>query len=335
MKIKKLSLGDTRWDKFCLESDDCWFYHTITWMKYTLEYGGEDSELLSFYIEDGNKDILAICPLIRYHNKFVFSGSNGPNPALKNILSPNISKKLLRQIFTEIDSLASQYDIDECIMSLTPLAKNHLSPFTYNYLMKYNFENISLNSQIIGLDTDKAHLWSDIKKSHRNEIKKGNELFDFIILEPYRDNFTFFREFKNLHYLAAGRVTRSEETWNIQYEWIKKGFGVIILAYLEGKPIGGIYTILYKNGAYYGISANHPDYEDRSISHSIQWKMIKWLRRNRYRYYELGIQQFSDQQYDHPSQKDLDISLFKRHFGGYTITFHRGRKRYNFSKKGD
>ena len=60
--------------------------------------------------------------------------------------------------------------------------------------------------------------------------------------------------------------------------------------------------------------------------------MIKWLRQNRYKYYELGYQYFSDQPYDHPSQKEINISSFKRHFGGYTITRHRGIKRYKKSE---
>ncbi len=333
MKIKKFLFDNSRWDRFCLESNDCWFYHTSDWIRYTLEYGGEESKLISFFIEDGNNDIIAICPLIRFKNKFVFSGSNGPNPALRNGISADLSKKLLNQIFSEIDSLASQEGIDECLMSLTSLAKNHLGLFTYNYLMKYNFENISLNTQIIDLDKDERTLWRDIKKSNRFEIKKGNNLFKFSIVKPLSYKSREFEEFKKLHFLAAGRLTRSEKSWEIQYDWITKGNGIVILAYLDEKPIGGIYTILYKDGGYYGISANHPDYEQYSISHAIQWKMIKWLKGNRYKYYELGIQQFSAQNYDHPTEKDIQISLFKRHFGGKTITFHRGIKKFGEKNK--
>ena len=123
-------------------------------------------------------------------------------------------------------------------------------------------------------------------------------------------------------------MTRSEKTWDLQDKWIKKGNGIIIIAFLEDRPVGGIYTLLYKNGAYYGISANHPDYKYLPISHSIQWEMIKWLRYNRYKYYELGYQYFSPQPYSNPTQKEIEISLFKRHFGGYTLIHYRGIKRY-------
>ena len=332
MKIKKLTLDDPRWNKFCYESDECWFWHTSDWMDYTLEYTGEDSELLSFYIEDGNKDIVAICPLIREKNKLSFSGSFGPNPALRNQLSQKLSKSVIGQIFSKIDSIATEYGLDECIMSLSTLAKNHLSPFRYNYLMKFGYENISLNTQVIVLDIDDKTLWGNIKKSHRNEIKRGEEQFQFVVDSPYNTDDKLFKEFKKLHLLAAGRMTRSERTWALQYQWKIKGNATIILAYLDKKPVGGIFAILYKDGAYYGVSANHPDYEHLPISHSIQWNMIKWLKQNRYKYYELGYQFFSDQPYNQPSQKEIDISLFKRHFGGYTTTHHRGKKRYKKSE---
>ncbi len=329
MKIKKLYLNDPKWDEFCLESDDCWYWHTIDWMEYTMEYTGSDSELLAFYIEDGNADILAICPLIREKNKLTFSGSFGPNPAFRNNLSKKLSNKLIGQIFSRIDSIALEKGLKACIMSLSTLAKNFLNPFNYNYLMKYGFENISLNTQILVLDKDERTLWGEIKKSHRNEINRGKNQITFSIDYPFSEDDQMFKDFKQLHFLAAGKKTRTEKTWEIQYQSKIKGNAVIILAYKDDIPIGGIYSILYKDGAYYGISANHPDHEHLSVSHSIQWELIKWLKQNRYRYYELGYQYFSDQPFSHPNQKEIDISLFKRHFGGYTITHHRGLKKYN------
>ena len=329
MRIKQLTFEDVKWDKFCYESDECWYWHTKGWMDYNIEYNNvKDSEILSFYIEDGKGEILAICPLIREGTKLSFSGSYGPNPALRNTLSDKISKNLRRDIFTEINSIASEREIKECLMSISTLTRKNLSKFTYNFLMKYGFENVSLNTQILNLNKDERILWSEIKKSHRNEIKKGNSLFNFIYLLPLAKNENLFNTFKNLHLLAAGRKTRSDVTWNFNRKVLEEGNAVIVYAYKDDIPIGGIYCLLYKNSAYYGISANHPDYDEYPISHSIQWQLIKWLRNNRYKYFELGFQHFSKQPYDNPSQKEIDISLFKRHFGGNTITHYRGVKKF-------
>ena len=326
MIIRKFNFDNNKWDKFCYKSDDCWFYHTSEFIEYVIEYSGKNTENFSFYIEDKNTDLLAICPLIRNDNKFIFPGHTGPAPALRNALSEKIKKSILRQIFNYIEQLAKEYNIEECIMGLSPLAKNNSSPFNYNFLMKYGFENISLNTQILLLDKNKDLIWNEIKKSHRNEIKSGKKLFKFIKDEPYSKDTKYFFEFKKLHFLAAGRMTRSEKTWDLQRQWKEKGNAIIILAYMDDKPVGGIFTMLYKDCAYYGVSANHPDYEKYSISHSIQWEIIKWLQKNRFKCYELGLQLFSDQPYSHPSQKEIDISLFKRHFGGYTVSYYMGKK---------
>ncbi len=328
MKIKDLSLDDPRWEKFCQESDDCWYWHTTPWMEYTLEYTGSNSKLLALYVEDGSGDIIAICPLIREKNKLTFSGSFTPNPAFRNGLSSKVLKRLKRMLFSRIDSIAEELNLDECIMSLSTLANNNLKQYNYNYLMKYGYENISLNTQLLVLDKDIRNLWSSIKKSHRNEIVRGKKEFTFSIDLPYSKDDTLFKELKHLHFLAAGKLTRSEKTWELQLQSKVNGKAVVIIAYKDRTPIGGILTIVYKNGAYYGLSANHPEFEDFPVTHFIQWEMIKWLKQNRYKYYELGYQQFSDQPYDHPNQKDIDISLFKRHFGGYIITHYRGIKKY-------
>ncbi len=329
MKIKEFKLDNPQWDEFCLDSDDCWFWHTSLWMEYTKEYGGEDSEIISFYLVDGTGNIIAICPLIRHNKIFSYVGAFTPNPALKNGLSMKISKRLLNTIFLEIDKRAKEYNIQEVSMNLTSLAKNHLKKFSYNYLMRYNFDNVSLNTQIIDFKKDIRTLWGEIKKSHRNEIKRGKKIFSFDYVLPHETKSKEYGELKNLHFLSAGRKTRSDESWEIGFKIKLNKNAIIILAKLNDIIVGGIYTFLYKNCAYYGISANHPNYDTRySISHSIMWEMIKWLKHNRYDYFELGQQYFSNQPYSHPTQKEIDISLFKRHFGGFIVTHHKGLKKY-------
>ena len=93
MKIKEFSLDNLAWDRFCLESDDCWFFHTTKWQKYILEYTKENCELLSFYIEDGNGDILAICPLIRENDTFSLGGNFSQNVAVRNDVRREMRKK--------------------------------------------------------------------------------------------------------------------------------------------------------------------------------------------------------------------------------------------------
>jgi len=101
MKIVSLRRADwDKWNKFCMQSDDAWFWHTTWWMEYALQH---NPELLgkskSFFITDGSR-ILAICPLIVEehahqdvgHREFSYSGSYGVAPATSNELSEKVRR---------------------------------------------------------------------------------------------------------------------------------------------------------------------------------------------------------------------------------------------------
>ena len=44
---------------------------------------------------------------------------------------------------------------------------------------------------------------------------------------------------------------------------------------------------------------------------------------------EIKHHQFGQQVFDHPSSKDINLSFFKRGFGGEIITLYRGIKYYD------
>ena len=57
-------------------------------------------------------------------------------------------------------------------MKFTPITKNFTEAdfLPYNYLMKYNFQNTSLNTQVISLSKSEKDLWYDIRKGHKYDI---------------------------------------------------------------------------------------------------------------------------------------------------------------------
>ena len=50
--------------------------------------------------------------------------------------------------------------------------------------------------------------------------------------------------FRELHDNCAGRRTRSKDTWLIQYEAIKKGYGFFITGYRDAEMVtGGVFNL--------------------------------------------------------------------------------------------
>jgi lipid II:glycine glycyltransferase (peptidoglycan interpeptide bridge formation enzyme) len=102
-------------------------------------------------------------------------------------------------------------------------------------------------------------------------------------------------------------------------EWVQRGHAVLVEARHAGQPAAFALIIVFGAGAYYGSACKDPDLADIPASHLIQWETIRWLKAQRFEWYDLGPQQFSPQWFDPGDPKQVSISLFKRGFGGLTI----------------
>jgi len=179
------------WDKFCLESDEAWFWHTTDWLEYTLHLRPElKSQSKSFLIKENNIPV-AICPLIlntvsegeEEYNAFSFDRSNGPVPALRNGLVPRQRERILKLVFGHIDDLAVEYGVKICLLKFSPLASASHQQNQYNYLMKFGFLNTSLNTQVLELTDDSNQIYKNIRKGHKYDIHRGEETFEVNIYD--------------------------------------------------------------------------------------------------------------------------------------------------------
>jgi hypothetical protein len=326
------------WDKFCVQSDDAWFWYTTKWIEFFLKLRPEfNSQQKSFMIKNNN-DILAICPLIlnkifdeesemKYYS---FNLPNGNTPALINGLSFKQKNKILTNIFNYVDELAWELGVQKSRFTSSPLSPSFLSENQYNFLTKFGYLDTTLNTQILDLSLKHTKIFNEMRKGHRYDIRRGERTFDVKIFN--KDNITkeIFDLYRTLHHKAANRVTRPLVTFEMMYHWIIDGHAILCGASFNSEYVSFALINIYKKGAYYSSACNDPDLElGIPASHIIQWNIIKWLKENGFRFYELGLQQFGTQLFDFPSEKDLSISFFKRGFGGFTIPFFSGERYYD------
>lgn len=328
-----------KWDDFCLQSDDAWFWHTTDWLEYTIHLRPElKSQNKSFMIMNNN-DPIAICPLILNtiyengngeYNIFSFDKYNGISPALKNSISSKQKNKILVQIFEYLDRLALKLDVKKTLIKLSPLSPVYFKEHQYNYLMKFGFLNTTLNTQILDLSNDLNQVLKEMRKAHRYDIRRAERVFEVNIFNKNNIDKEIFDQYRILHHKTAGRVTRPLITFDMMYKWIVKGNAILCGVSHKGKYIGFSLINIYKDGAFYSSASDDPDVETSvPISHIIQWNVINWLKKNEFRIYEIGLQQFGMELYDYPSEKDISISFFKRGFGGFTVPVFSGEKFYS------
>ena len=168
-------------------------------------------------------------------------------------------------------------------------------------------------SQIIDLSKPKEELWSNIRKSYKSKINQGlkNRVTHIITHQNITDE--TMGDFQKLHAKAAGRITRPQESWDIQLKMIREGESYLIMSDNGNEFYSGALFMHSKKTAYYAVAASDPDLEDDS--HAILWEGILHARRLGLKYFEVGNWNYPGQFYP-VSDKQLNISTFKKGFGG-------------------
>lgn len=323
------------WDNFCLSSESAWFWHTSDTLEYMLNYRPAlKSKNLSFFVRAENK-ILAIAPLfletVAHKENKIFEFSFGsdalPAPALADNLDEQEKIAVYEFIFNQFDSLAAEYKVKRLRLRLRPLYLDREND-QYDELLKRGFTDISLSTQLIDLRKDEATLWKELRRNHRRNILKG-EKFKIEFFDSENINLKVFNEYKEMHHKAAGRKTRPDKTFEIMFDQAKKGFGFLVRVCLEEKKLGYEFYTVYKKQAEGFSAANDPEFEYLPIRHRLEWEAMLWLKWRSALYYDIGLQQSGPLLYSLPTAKEINISHFKKGFGGRTVPLKTVEKFYD------
>lgn len=325
------------WERFLNQNDHASVFYTLHWMDYQ-RYYSEDKFVtdLSFIFLSVEDEPLAICPLYleNYNGLLKFSYRGGffgglRTPLISCTVQRKHRKRIEKELFLMIDELAEKHNIQKCNFLIDPLCAIYEDEY-YNYLTQYGYLDASLATQIIDLTRPRDDMWAELRKSYKALINKAEKTFEVLVMD-YRDPvFDIHENYRTLHYKAAGRVTRPIETFNLQFEMLRNDQAVLLGIKHQNQFVTFSYFIHLNKTAYYASEADDPDIEiPVTCGPLMQWKAIEYYKALNFDYMELGNQQFGPQVFDHPSEKDLMISLFKRGFGGKTYPLFRGVRYYN------
>jgi hypothetical protein len=190
--------------------------------------------------------------------------------------------------------------------------------FLSHYLLENGGETAPEFTRIIDLTESKVDLHRQVTKSNRNQIKWGEKNLAIQVL----DSATICRDdmiqFQTLHIHAAGRQTRSQETWEKQYEMVCAEEAFVVFGKLEDELVTAALFSYSPDYSYYGVSASKRELFDKPLSHAILWRGILHSQLLGCRSFEMGNVLYPNQGDILPSKKELGISTFKRGFGGKT-----------------
>lgn len=238
------------------------------------------------------------------------------------------SQSLAKKVFSKISEICLENNIKKIMFSVDPLEGSKIG---YNYLQKFGY----LDSSILeySVDLKVSDLLQDCRKGHKCDIKKmlKDENVNTFILDYSNANYELHEDYRKLHHKCSGKVTRSKETFDAQYEILKHGQAILVGIKYKENNIGFAYFNFFGDVAIYASGADNPDYGHLPIYHLMVYKAMEFFKKKGLKYIFMGQPVSPSVQYDYyPDEKQLNIGTFKRGFGGGFINNYRGIKYLSF-----
>ncbi len=285
----------------------------------------------SFAVVSEAKEVVALVPLYAFRNENgLVQYSYGDDYLRGPIIFGGVKKKSFDKIvdfvFQSVDEIAAQKRISRCLMMMEPvelLERRHY----FNYYLEYGYEDASTIDCLIECWKDEEFLWSDVRKSYRPLINKAIRNYKSVIIDKNNFDFDLCEEYRKMHHLAAGRITRPENTFHYMYEMIKSENAFLVLIQDAGlKTVGAYYFLVHGPYGYYGSAATDPSLDSQSgVGHLGFWSGILFAKKQGCQFMDLGqLLMFPGG----VTEKEKNIFLFKTGFGGQKVIVFRAVKNF-------
>ncbi len=329
--IRYCDLSENEWNQWIAQIDGITFNYTAQRLSFNLEYSQSIVSNESFIVLESKKPVAAAELYIENfsgQHQISWNGGYCCAPYLDKNLTYQAQEKYAKKIMGHIDDVALKYKCDKIKLKADPLGNPDQSTifYNYNFLLKHGYLDQSGMTQIIDLRQEKDKIYADIRKGHKSDIKRG-KVYDVKIYDQYTVKDEMIERYKNIYEADAGRVTRNSQLYRYYLEFIKSGMGILAFGSAHRKEAGVAIVTIYNNTAYYSSYGElEQELDHVPIGHVLQWEIINNLKDRGIEFYEIGEQVFGKTSYHNPDVKLINISSFKRGFGGYTVPFWRGMK---------
>ncbi|WP_368646599.1 FemAB family protein [Castellaniella ginsengisoli] len=174
----------------------------------------------------------------------------------------------------------------------------------------------------VDLSRDLAVIKAGFRTSYKSLINKADRLWRVRVIRDFGDR-EAWDEFHALHASVAGKETRAQATWELQWDAIVRGRGFLIcLSDATGRMVGGGYFHFTTDEAIYAVGAYDRDLFDKPLGHAVQHHAIRELKSKGVRWYRIGRQCYEND-VPAPTDKECAISNFKSGFATHLFPVYR------------
>jgi FemAB family protein len=227
------------------------------------------------------------------------------------LIDSNLSQKRRKEIIEFLMKLLNEFELNPLFF------ESNLFPLMYdpNWFKELNdrFKIVTAmleSKSYLNLGDSIDNILKSFNKGTKYDIKKSLSLFNVEVLDSIE--IQTFNDFKALHYKAAGRLTRTEETWRLQFNAINEDNAFLVISKNnDNKLIGAALFGITEDEMEYSVAAYERSLFDFPVSHGILFKAIEFGKSKNLKYLKLGTRLFES---NYPSIKEKNISNFKKHF---------------------
>lgn len=329
--VRYADLTECEWNRYIDEIKGITFNYTAEKIAFDFEYSRSITANESFLAFENKKPVAAAEIFVETFEDDIQISWNGGYclaPYIDAGLDYKVQERIAGKLMEYMDGIAAEHQCRKIMLREDPLGNpgQKSAFYNYNYLLKYGYLDRSSLTQVIDLRQSKEKLFSDIRKGHKSDIKRG-KIYDIKIHDGHDTTDRMIELYKEIYEKDAGKVTRNSELYRHYLTFIKNGKGLIAFGSIGGREAGVAIVTIYKNTAYYSSYGElETELGKIPIGHILQWEIINYLKDKGIEFYEIGEQVFGKTHYSESDRKLINISSFKRGFGGYTVPFWRGIK---------
>lgn len=209
----------------------------------------------------------------------------------------------------ELDRLAGQHGARE-VMVREDLVGSLLSVLGHDCAARGATAEVRQHA-FCDLALDEADIHRCVRKSFRSLINTGRRNMRMAYVNADNPDRSLFDAYGEFHTRIAGRVTRSERSWQAMFDWIVGGGGELALAYHNDNDlVAGTMTTDGTAISYYASGVYDRGQFDKPLAHFPVYDAILRSRARKMQRYDLGVLLPKGAGTD----KEHSIGYFKRGF---------------------
>ena len=164
----------------------------------------------------------------------------------------------------------------------------------------------------IDLSQSENDLRQSIRKSYKSLLNWGEREIKIKFYDDKNISKEIFEVYKSLHFEVTEKKTRSDKSWEIQYDLIKSRNCFLVLGEYKKDIVSG--GMFFNNGfvCNYGSSVSKRELFHKPIFHNMLWSSFLFAKQKKFQSFLIQWGELKKKN----TKKEESINLFKDGFGG-------------------